>query len=459
MLSYRSFAGLDTAGKSWTMASASGSRGGEGRDSEAAFGTLTAADKNRFVRVHVDLYPKPEFDWADAASALAWNLFTGPIGALSQVLVGLKGNTYRTWLVTRTMVPLQEAVRQDENGQDYVHGRKQRGGDMAGEGRMLDVEDDNGAFSDPCGSANFIRQFLTDPIGVLSGIRDEAIVEWLAAGAVAIVLPPVALYQRWLERVIFFAQYWQAGLHQLRRLRGERGARACQRRDGLGGLPEHAVHGAVACVPGHAAVAAHALDGDREPIESVGGEPLLARIEEESRKRGVVAHWGQRNHRIQDDVEKQFSLVKWRDALSELSEHGRLANLSTEFTRLKGLEITEPRLYELTASLTEGCASETPRVRELLEAHGKRARADITETVSGIVAVTMDSRLRLTGVRLLDPSIDAARWAAIEKAIVAAVNGAMQKVVTSAAEAVSRLQDSDEWNAAMDEILKRGRAT
>jgi hypothetical protein len=53
----------------------------------------------------------------------------------------------------------------------------------------------------------------------------------------------------------------------------------------------------------------------------------------------------------------------WRDALSEVSEHGRLANFSTEFTRLKGLEITVPRLYGFSATMTEGCAGELTTVR------------------------------------------------------------------------------------------------
>src|SRR5262249_37305516 len=56
-----------------------------------------------------------------------------------------------------------------------------------------------------------------------------------------------------------------------------------------------------------------------------GAEDLLSRIEEESRNRGIVLHWGQRNNRNQDDIEKKFSMVKWRDGLSQLSEHGRLA--------------------------------------------------------------------------------------------------------------------------------------
>jgi hypothetical protein len=99
-----------------------------------------------------------------------------------------------------------------------------------------------------------------------------------------------------------------------------------------------------------------------------GTEPLIARLEEESRQRDIILHWGQRNRRSQKDIEKHFypvpggPLYKWRDVLSQISEHGRLANFSTEFTRYKGLEITQPRLYSLTTSLAEGCSQETTDV-------------------------------------------------------------------------------------------------
>jgi hypothetical protein len=95
-----------------------------------------------------------------------------------------------------------------------------------------------------------------------------------------------------------------------------------------------------------------------------GCGPYHERLEEESRKRNIVLHWGQRNNRSQKDLETVFSpttggpLYRWRDALSVLSEHGRLDNFSTDYTRFKGLEITQPRLYLLTASLTDGCEND-----------------------------------------------------------------------------------------------------
>ena len=77
---------------------------------------------------------------------------------------------------------------------------------------------------------------------------------------------------------------------------------------------------------------------------------------------------------------------------------------------------------------------------------------------SGIVSVTVDSHLQLTAVRLRDASIDASKRDAIEKAIVEAVNGALQKVVRSSAESLSQLQSSDDWKSAIGQALKGGAA-
>jgi DNA-binding protein YbaB len=96
----------------------------------------------------------------------------------------------------------------------------------------------------------------------------------------------------------------------------------------------------------------------------------------------------------------------------------------------------------------------TQRVRDLLEAHAKKAEAGATQTVAGVVSVTVDSHLTLKAVQLLDASIDARKRATVEKAIVEAVNGAMQTVGRSSANALSELQHSDDWKAAMGELFK-----
>jgi len=107
--------------------------------------------------------------------------------------------------------------------------------------------------------------------------------------------------------------------------------------------------------------------------------------------------------------------------------------------------------------MTDRMEATTRRVRELLEAHAKRADARATHTVDG-VSITVNSHLRLTRAQLDDPSIDASRRAAIESAIVEAVNAAMQQVVKSSSHALSALHSSEEWKAAMGEMFGGGGA-
>jgi hypothetical protein len=414
--------------------------------------TFISVFKNRFVRIDVDLYPQPEFDWHTAAYTFAGLVFAGPIGALAGLLIGLKGDKYRTWQITRTMVPLQ-------NAGDPPYGRAERGGSAAGNNPDLKAPDPSpsplkGCFSDPCGSANWVRQFLTDSIGDLSDVRDDAIKGWLAAGAAMALFPPNAVWaeplQAFLTRVIVFTEYWIIVFSEIRAILPDEamfGDFLCAVMNVFGGMHAHSIvqllyslgqnsqHQATdkkyvaisygvmdehnyqnkGCVaPGDSielffdadktdfrdfvdfvlgAVRDLADDGKvwagylsmrfmtqsssllamqqwprtvsmeiASLSKASGAESLMSRIEEEARTRGIILHWGQRNRQEQKDIEKRFSLSKWRDRLSDLSEHGRLANLSTEFTRLKGLEITVPRVYGLTASLSDGCAGEMTRI-------------------------------------------------------------------------------------------------
>jgi hypothetical protein len=59
----------------------------------------------------------------------------------------------------------------------------------------------------------------------------------------------------------------------------------------------------------------------------------------------------------------------------------------------------------------------------------------------------------LTHLQLEDTSIEASRRAAIEKAIVEAVNAALQQVVKASANTLSALHCSEEWKAAMGEMF------
>jgi hypothetical protein len=352
-----------------------------------------AVFSNHYVRVDVDLYPTPEFDWGTAAWTFALGVFAGPIGALAGLLIGLKGDHYRTWHLTRTLVPLQDAVKP---GQTDPYGRAERGGDMAGQGTTLEVDDDKGSFTNPCGSANFIRQFLTDMIGKLSDIRDDALKDWLKAGAAMALFPPNAVWavplQGVLLRVILFTEYWIVAFSEIRWILPDEakfGDFVCAVMNAFGAMHAHSIvqmlyavgqtsehrstdkplvaigYGVMdehnyqnkGCVaPGDSielffdastpnfvsfvdfvlnAVRDLADDGDvwagylsirfmaQSPSflamqkwprtasmeiaslsKASGAEALMSRIEEESRNRGIVIHWGQRNNRKQEDIEK-----------------------------------------------------------------------------------------------------------------------------------------------------------
>ncbi len=109
--------------------------------------------------------------------------------------------------------------------------------------------------------------------------------------------------------------------------------------------------------------------------------------------------------------------------------------------------------------MNEGLESATSRLREMLAAHAAHRSRDVTETVEGKVSVTVDSRLQVTAVRLLDQSIDECARAELEKAIAEAVNGARRRAVLSAADALTGLRESGDWKASMDEMFKGKSAT
>lgn len=93
------------------------------------------------------------------------------------------------------------------------------------------------------------------------------------------------------------------------------------------------------------------------------------------------------------------------------------------------------------------------RVRELLEAHMRDARRVVTEEVAGKVSVTVDARLQVTAVRILDDSINERTRQELEKAVIEAVNGAQRRAVLASAEAVSRLYEFSDWKVATEGLF------
>ena len=70
-----------------------------------------------------------------------------------------------------------------------------------------------------------------------------------------------------------------------------------------------------------------------------------------------ILHWGQRNESTRAHVQERFgdtlanqsgNLHKWRDALSSITQHGKLDGFSSAFTRRTGLEIVTPIIGNLT---------------------------------------------------------------------------------------------------------------
>jgi hypothetical protein len=102
-------------------------------------------------------------------------------------------------------------------------------------------------------------------------------------------------------------------------------------------------------------------------IEGTG--PLLKQVEADAMKFGAILHWGQRNNWMMKNVEDAYnplgpsgSLFKWRDVLSLLTDHGRHAVFSTDFSKQMGLEITDPIIDSFSAAPTEGCPQENTTV-------------------------------------------------------------------------------------------------
>ena len=83
----------------------------------------------------------------------------------------------------------------------------------------------------------------------------------------------------------------------------------------------------------------------------------------------AILHWGQHNPSTQSEVEQRFgdtpanpvgNLHKWRQALSQLTENGKLDGFSSLFTRTAGLEVVTPQIAAFT--LTGGSPLSQPIV-------------------------------------------------------------------------------------------------
>ncbi len=170
---------------------------------------------NRFVRVDVDVYPKPVFDWKTAALTFGAGLLGGLPLALVGLYAGLKGDKYRCWIYTRKALPLASCAF---GTPPEYYGRKERAG--ANQGAMAELEnqdDPDGNFRDPCSASNWLHQFLQDMKNELADIRNDALITYGALelaidAAMFLGNEALALFlksqQAVAGRIVMFAQAW-----------------------------------------------------------------------------------------------------------------------------------------------------------------------------------------------------------------------------------------------------------
>ncbi len=141
------------------------------------------------------------------AYTLAALVYPGSIGELAGPLLGFHPSPYRTWHVTGTMVPL------DNPGTSPPYGRAQRGGSAPGNSPDLPAglaAPLKGCFSDPGGSANWVRPFLTDSIADCPTFRRMR--SRPGSPGAAMLFPPNAVWaeplQTLLLGVVTCTEYW-----------------------------------------------------------------------------------------------------------------------------------------------------------------------------------------------------------------------------------------------------------
>jgi DNA-binding protein YbaB len=84
--------------------------------------------------------------------------------------------------------------------------------------------------------------------------------------------------------------------------------------------------------------------------------------------------------------------------------------------------------------------AELSRIRETLKAHAATSMERTGRSADGSILVTVDQRLQVLKVQILDDSISPERREALQCAAVEATNAAMREVVRAASEALTQLQ-------------------
>jgi hypothetical protein len=124
------------------------------------------------------------------------------------------------------------------------------------------------------------------------------------------------------------------------------------------------------------------VPGSKELVEYAA---LLAR----KPTMGAVLHWGQHNDYMLADVERLFGdranppaspLGRWRQALSLVTDNGRLDGFSSQFTRDRGLEVITPAIRSFHADPASGRVGESVVVS--WDASNNPRDSSVTVTIS-----------------------------------------------------------------------------
>jgi hypothetical protein len=142
-----------------------------------------------------------------------------------------------------------------------------------------------------------------------------------------------------------------------------------------------------------------------------------------------ILHWGQRNESMRAHVEERFGdtladqsgpLHEWRNALSRITQNGKLDGFSSAFTRRTGLEIVTPIVGALSASgsakshsitISWDCDQNPPATEislQVISPSGVQSSAiaqplvgqlKVAATESGVYSVSLVAAINLAGER------------------------------------------------------------
>ena len=134
-----------------------------------------------------------------------------------------------------------------------------------------------------------------------------------------------------------------------------------------------------------------------------GGQQLVDYAVTLARKPTIngLLHWGQRNDYTMAEVESRYGdsarapggdLGAWRQALSLITDNGRLDGFSSDFTRRTGLEVVQPRIQAFTIdrhavatgetiTLTWNCVNNPPASRVSILVNRPGAGSNVINTV------------------------------------------------------------------------------